>query len=45
VLLRLQVHPGFELQSWIKGFLPHAQVLKPAALRDAIRADVEKALQ
>ncbi len=23
VLLRMQVAPGFELQSWIKGFLPH----------------------
>ena len=45
VLLRLQVHPGFELQSWIKGFLPHVKVLKPIALREAIRADVEKALK
>ena len=45
VVLRLQVHPGFELQSWIKGFLPHARVLKPASLRDHIRADVLKALK
>jgi predicted DNA-binding transcriptional regulator YafY len=44
VVLRLRVHPGFELQSWIKGFLPHARVLKPASLRDRIRADIESAL-
>jgi hypothetical protein len=36
------VAPGFELKSWIKGFLPHVQVLKPAALRDEIAADLDQ---
>ncbi len=40
VILRLSVAPGFELRAWIKGFLPHAQVLKPASLRDAIARDL-----
>lgn len=44
VVLRMHVHPGFELRSWIKGFLPHARVVKPASLRDRIRADIESAL-
>jgi hypothetical protein len=39
----MSVAPGFELKSWIKGFLPHVQVLKPAALRDEIAADLEQA--
>ena len=43
VILRMQVTPGFELQSWIKGFLPHVRVVKPASLRDAIAKDLEKA--
>ena len=43
VLLRMSVAPGFELKSWIKGFLPHVQVLKPAALRDEIAADLDQA--
>jgi len=43
VLLRMSVAPGFELKSWIKGFLPHVQVLKPAALRDEIAADLDAA--
>ena len=43
VVLRMQVTPGFELQSWIKGFLPHVRVVKPASLRDAIAKDIEKA--
>ena len=42
VVLRMQVAPGFELQSWIKGFLPHVKVVKPASLRDAIARDIEK---
>jgi proteasome accessory factor B len=44
VVLRLSVAPGFELRSWIKGFLPHVQVRKPARLRQAIARDVEAAL-
>ena len=43
VLLRMNVAPGFELKSWIKGFLPHVQVLKPAALRDEIAAELDEA--
>ena len=43
VVVRMQVTPGFELQSWIKGFLPHVRVVKPASLRDAIARDIEKA--
>jgi predicted DNA-binding transcriptional regulator YafY len=44
VVLRMHVHPGFELIAWVKGFLPHARVVKPAALRDRVRADLQKAL-
>ena len=43
VVLRLNVAPGFELKAWIKGFLPHVRVLKPASLRDAIASDLEQA--
>ena len=45
VLLRMSVAPGFELKSWIKGFLPHAQVLKPASLRDEIAIDLAQSLK
>jgi predicted DNA-binding transcriptional regulator YafY len=41
VALRLNVAPGFELQAWIKGFLPHVKVVKPASLRDAIAQDLD----
>lgn len=41
--LRMTVHPGPELKAWIKGYLPHVRVVRPAALRDAITADVERA--
>jgi predicted DNA-binding transcriptional regulator YafY len=43
VLLRMNVAPGFELQSWIKGFLPHVRVIKPASLSKAIAQDVKAA--
>ncbi len=43
VALRLHVAPGWELKSWIKGFLPHVRVLEPASLRDEIAQDLEKA--
>jgi predicted DNA-binding transcriptional regulator YafY len=43
VILRLSVHPGFELRSWIKGFLPHVRVVKPTALRHEIAQDIEQA--
>jgi predicted DNA-binding transcriptional regulator YafY len=43
VVLRMSVAPGWELKSWIKGFLPHVRIVKPAALRDEIGAELEKA--
>ena len=42
VILRMQVALGHELQSWIKGFLPHVTVVRPVALREAIGKDIEK---
>jgi proteasome accessory factor B len=43
VRLSLEVAPEFELKAWIKGFLPHVKVLKPASLRDEIAAELEQA--
>jgi predicted DNA-binding transcriptional regulator YafY len=43
VRLVLQVAPGWELKSWIKGFLPHVRLLKPASLRDEIAGELEAA--
>jgi len=43
VFLSLQVAPGWELKSWIKGFLPHVRVAKPASLRDEIAGELEAA--
>jgi predicted DNA-binding transcriptional regulator YafY len=43
VVLRMNVAPGFELKSWIKGFLPHVEVARPVALREAIARDLERA--
>jgi proteasome accessory factor B len=43
VRLTMEVAPGFELQSWIKGFLPHVRVVRPASLRDAIARDLAAA--
>jgi len=45
VVLRMNVAPGFELISWIKGFLPHARVLQPASLREQIAHDLRMALE
>ena len=45
VLLRMSVAPGWELKSWIKGFIPHVKVLAPARLRDEISADLQAALK
>jgi proteasome accessory factor B len=42
VTLRMSVHPGPELKAWLKGYLPHVRVVKPAALRDEIGRDLEK---
>jgi hypothetical protein len=43
VTLRMSVAPGFELKSWIKGFLPHVRVIKPARLRADIAKELEQA--
>lgn len=43
VVIKMNVSPGFELQAWIKSFLPHAQVIQPPQLREAVAADIEKA--
>lgn len=43
VVLKMNVAPGWELRSWIKGFLPHARVVQPASLRDEIARDIENA--
>ncbi len=41
VRLAMEVAPGWELKSWIKGFLPHVRVVRPASLRDEIARDLE----
>jgi proteasome accessory factor B len=43
VVLKMSVSPGFELKAWIKGFLPHVKVVKPARLRAEIARDLEAA--
>ncbi len=40
VRLTLQVTPGFELKAWIKGFLPHVTVVRPAGLREEIAREL-----
>jgi predicted DNA-binding transcriptional regulator YafY len=41
--LRLQVAVNDELKSWIKGFLPHVKVARPARLREEIARELERA--
>jgi proteasome accessory factor B len=43
VVLKMNVATGWELKSWIKGFLPHVRVVAPARLRDEIAKDLHKA--
>jgi proteasome accessory factor B len=43
VVVRMNVAPGAELKQWVKGFLPHVKVLKPASLRAEIARDLEDA--
>jgi predicted DNA-binding transcriptional regulator YafY len=43
VRLTLQVAPSFDLKAWVKGFLPHVRVVRPASLRDEIAREVEAA--
>ena len=41
VRLVLEVAPSFDLKAWIKGFLPHVRVARPASLRDEIAREIE----
>jgi predicted DNA-binding transcriptional regulator YafY len=41
--LEMKVAPSRELRSWIKGYLPHVNVLSPAMLRAEIASDIEEA--
>jgi proteasome accessory factor B len=41
VRLTLEVAPSFDLKAWIKGFLPHVRVARPASLRDEIAREIE----
>ena len=43
VALAMQVAPGWELKSWVKGFLPHVRVVRPASLRDEISRELAAA--
>jgi proteasome accessory factor B len=43
VRLSLEVAPQWELKAWIKGFLPHVTVERPAALRDEIARELAAA--
>ena len=43
VRLTMEVAPEFELKAWIKGFLPHVAVVRPASLRDAIARELAEA--
>ena len=33
--------PSFDLKAWIKGFLPHVRVVRPASLRDEIAREID----
>jgi predicted DNA-binding transcriptional regulator YafY len=37
----MDVAPSFDLKAWIKGFLPHVHVVRPASLRDEIAREIE----
>jgi predicted DNA-binding transcriptional regulator YafY len=43
VVLRMSAVPGWELRAWLKGFLPHVRVVKPAGLRDEIARELAQA--
>jgi predicted DNA-binding transcriptional regulator YafY len=40
VRLTMEVAPSFDLKAWIKGFLPHVEVARPASLRDEIAREL-----
>ncbi len=43
VRLTLEVAPSFDLKSWVKGFLPHVRVERPASLREEIARELAAA--
>lgn len=43
VTLKMNVAVGWELKSWIKGFLPHVKVVQPPSLRDEIARELDEA--
>jgi predicted DNA-binding transcriptional regulator YafY len=43
VRLTMEVAPEFELKAWVKGFLPHVRVVRPASLREAIAREIAEA--
>lgn len=45
IILDLQLNNTVELKSWILGFGPHAEVIKPSSLRDEILVDLESMLK
>jgi predicted DNA-binding transcriptional regulator YafY len=45
VRLRLSVAPNRELRAWLKGFLPHVRVLRPASLREKLVDEVSAGLK
>src|SRR5262245_9611444 len=45
VLLRMNVAPGWELKSWIKGFVPHVRVQQPASLREEVAQELAAGLK
>jgi predicted DNA-binding transcriptional regulator YafY len=40
VRLTLEVAPSFDLKAWIKGFLPHVEVVRPQSLREEIAREL-----
>jgi predicted DNA-binding transcriptional regulator YafY len=43
VILRLRVAVNRELRAWVKGYLPHVEVLEPRSLRERIAQELESA--
>jgi proteasome accessory factor B len=41
VRLTMEVALGTDLKAWVKGFLPHVRVARPASLRDEIAREIE----
>jgi len=43
VRLTMDVAPSFDLKAWIKGFLPHVEVVRPPSLREDLAREIEAA--